>query len=51
MGLGDVELARKALLIREQKMAGENLRRKLHDAVRSRYEELSKIRKQTNSNV
>ncbi len=51
MGLGDVELARKALLIREQKMAGESLRRKLHDAVGSRFEELSKIRKQTDSNV
>jgi len=51
MGLGDVELARKALLIREQKMAGENLRKKLHDAARSRYEELSKVRKQTDSNV
>ncbi len=51
MGLGDVELARKALLIREQKMAGENLRKKLHDAARSRYEELSKVRKQTGSDV
>jgi hypothetical protein len=51
MGLGDVELARKALLIREQKMVGESLRRKLHDAVGSRFEELSKIRKQTDSSV
>lgn len=45
MGLGDVELARKALLIREQKMSGENLRKKLQNAVQSRFEELDKIRK------
>jgi len=51
MGLGDVELARKALLIREQKMVGEELRRKIHGAVRSRFEELSKIRKQMGSSV
>jgi hypothetical protein len=46
-GLGDVELARKMLLIREQKMFGEDLRKKLYDVVRSRVEELSKIRMQT----
>jgi hypothetical protein len=48
-GLGDVELARKTLLIREQKMLGEDLRRKLHDIVKNRVEELAKIRKQTDS--
>jgi len=46
MGLGDVELARKALFIREQKMSGEELRKKLHEIVKNRYEELAKIRKQ-----
>lgn len=50
-GLGDVELERKALLIREQKMFGEPLRRKLHDIVKSRVEELSKIREQAESAV
>lgn len=45
-GLGDVELARKALLIREQKMLGEELRKKLFDVVKYRYEELTKLRKQ-----
>ncbi|MEM2118963.1 MAG: hypothetical protein QW840_02440 [Candidatus Bathyarchaeia archaeon] len=45
-GLGDVELARKTLLLREQKMAGEELRKKLYDIVRNRCEELAKIRKQ-----
>ena len=49
-GLGDVELARKTLLIREQKMAGEELRKKLHEFVRNRYDELVKLRKQTNPN-
>jgi hypothetical protein len=49
MGLGDVELARKALLIREQKMFGDDLRRKLHDVVKNRYEELAKTRKQTDA--
>jgi hypothetical protein len=49
MGLGDVELARKALLIREQKMLGDDLRRKLHDVVKNRYEELAKTRKQTDT--
>ena len=45
-GLGDVELARKTLLIREQKMVGEELRKKLHAIVKSRVEDLAKIRKQ-----
>jgi DNA-binding transcriptional ArsR family regulator len=42
--LGDTELARKTLLIREQKILGENLRRKLYDTVKKRYEILSNIR-------
>jgi len=46
MGLGDIELARKALLIREQKMSGEELRKKLYETVKNRYEELARIRKQ-----
>jgi hypothetical protein len=41
--LGDVELARKTLLIKEQKKPGEELRKKLLDTVKSRYEELAKI--------
>jgi predicted transcriptional regulator len=44
--LGDVELARKTLLIKEQKKLGEELRKKLLDTVKSRYEELVKIRNQ-----
>ena len=42
--LGDIELARKTLLAREQKMSGEELRKKLHEIVRKRFEELAKIR-------
>jgi len=44
-GLGDIELARKTLLLREQKMFGEKLRKKLHEIVKNRCEELTKIRK------
>lgn len=43
-GLGDTELARKTLLVREQKMFGEDLRKKLYEVVRKRVEELTKIR-------
>jgi len=50
-GLGDVELARKALLVREQKMFGEELRRKIYDVVKNRCEELAKVRKQAESSV
>ena len=46
-GLGDFELARKTLLVREQKMLGEELRKKLDEIVRNRIEELSKIRNTT----
>jgi hypothetical protein len=45
MGLGDIELARKTLLIKEQKVSGEELRKKLYEVVKNRCEELSKIRK------
>lgn len=44
MGLGDNELARKTLLLRELKMTGENLRNKLFEIVKNRCEELAKIR-------
>lgn len=43
-GLGDGELARKTLLIRELKMSGEELRSRLLDVVHKRCEELAKIR-------
>jgi len=46
MDLGDIELARKTLLIKEQKMFGEELRTKLYETVKNRCEELAKIRKQ-----
>jgi hypothetical protein len=42
--LGDIELSRKILLVREQKMLGEELRKKVSDIVRKRCEELSGIR-------
>jgi hypothetical protein len=45
-GLGDTELARKTLLVREQKMFGEALRKKLCEVVGKRVEELAKIRGQ-----
>jgi DNA-binding transcriptional ArsR family regulator len=45
MGLGDIELARKTLLIREQKVLGQELREKIYEIVKNRCEELAKIRK------
>ena len=45
MDLGDIELARKMLLIKEQKIFGEVLRQKLYEIVKNRCEELAKIRK------
>jgi DNA-binding transcriptional ArsR family regulator len=45
MGLGDIELARKTLLIKEQKVFGEELRKRLLEIVKNRCEELAKIRK------
>lgn len=44
--LGDIELARKTLLIKERKASGEELRQKLYKIVKNRYEELFKIRHQ-----
>lgn len=43
-GLGDTELARKTLLVREQKIAGENLRKKLYEIVKNRCEALARMR-------
>jgi len=43
--LGDVELARKILILREMKMVGEDLRNKLSEIVTKRYDELGKTRK------
>jgi predicted transcriptional regulator len=45
MDLGDIELARKTLLVKEQKIFGEELRNRLHEIVKGRCEELAKIRK------
>ena len=43
-GLGDAELARKTLLVREEKMAGENLRKKLHEIAKNRCDLLARTR-------
>jgi predicted transcriptional regulator len=43
-GLGDFELTRKVFIIKEQKRSGEELRRRLYDAVKNRCEELTKIK-------
>jgi hypothetical protein len=43
-GLGDTELARKTLLVREQKIAGENLRKRLFEIVKNRCEALARMR-------
>lgn len=45
-GIGDVELARKTALLRERKLSGEELRRKLYETVKNRCEELAKVRRQ-----
>jgi len=42
--LGDVELARKTLLMKERKISGEELRKKLYEIVKNRCEELLKIK-------
>jgi hypothetical protein len=42
--LGDIELARKTLLVRDLKISGEELRNKLYEIVKKRCEELAKIR-------
>lgn len=50
--LGDVELARKALIIRGQKIIGENLRKRLYEIVKKRYDRLVEIRsRQLHSNT
>ena len=42
-GLGDAELARKTALLKEKKMVGEELRRKLHEIVENRCIVLAKL--------
>jgi DNA-binding transcriptional ArsR family regulator len=42
-GLGDAELAKKAALLKEKKMTGEELRRKLHEIVENRCIVLAKL--------
>lgn len=42
--LGDMELARKTLLLKERKKSGEELRNRLYEIVKHRCEELLKIR-------
>jgi hypothetical protein len=43
-GLGDAELARKTLLAREEKIVGENLRKKLYEIVKNRCDLLVRTR-------
>ena len=43
-GLGDAELARKTLLIREEKITGEDLRKKLYEIVKNRCDSLTRMR-------
>lgn len=43
MGLGDLELARKTMLIREKGIHGEELRKKLFETVKNRCDELARI--------
>ncbi len=50
-GLGDVELARKTLLIEERKISGEELRRRLYEVVKSRCESLQQVREQAETTV
>ena len=42
-GLGDAEMARKTALLKEKKMAGEELRRKLHEIIENRCIALTKL--------
>jgi len=46
-GLGDAELARKTLLVREEKIAGEDLRKKLYEIVKNRCDLLARTRNTT----
>jgi hypothetical protein len=41
--LGDVELAKKVVLLKQKNLAGEELRKQLHEIVQQRYMELSKL--------
>jgi hypothetical protein len=45
--LGDTELAKKAALLKEKKLAGEELRAKLHEIVETRYIQLAKVLEHT----
>lgn len=45
--LGDIELARKTLLFKEQKASEEELRTKLYEIVKHRFDELAEIRQQS----
>ncbi len=47
--LGDIELARKTLLFKEQKASEEELPQKLHEIVKHRCEQLAEIRQQPHS--
>ena len=42
--LGDTELARKALLVKEQKMTGEELQKKLYEITKKRFDDLVSTR-------
>ena len=42
-GLGDPELAKRMELIREMGLSGENLRERVYETVKSRYEELAEL--------
>ena len=42
-GLGDEELAKKTALLKNRNVAGEDLRRKLHQIVEQRYIELATL--------
>jgi hypothetical protein len=42
-GLGDVELARKVTLLREKRIFGEELQKRLYEITKNRCEELNKI--------
>jgi DNA-binding transcriptional ArsR family regulator len=42
-GLGDVELAKKAALLKEKKMTGEELRSRLHELVENRFIVLTRV--------
>ena len=45
-GIGDTELARKIALVKDRKLSGEELRKKLYEIVKNRCEELAKLKRQ-----